>query len=120
MKQLNRISYCIVVAIGLYSFGEKVFDGRLRIAPKKDMISLTESHGDSGGGGGVVVLAEGLCDWYKWACLFCELHTWISVASKGSHGEPQRSRLVLEGNGGVDFSALLWAASSGLLSFGRL
>jgi hypothetical protein len=51
MNQLNRMSYSIDVAIGLYSFGKKVFDGCLRIAPKKDMIFLTESH--SGGGGGV-------------------------------------------------------------------
>jgi len=31
--------------------GKKVFDGCLRIAPKKYTIFLTESHSDSGGGG---------------------------------------------------------------------
>ena len=51
MKQLNRISYYIDVCIGLHSFGKKVFGGCLRIAPKKDVIFLTESHSDSGGGG---------------------------------------------------------------------
>jgi len=48
--------------------GKKVFDGCLRIAPKKYTIFLTESHSDSGGGG---VFGEGFFDWDYWAYLFC-------------------------------------------------